>query len=486
MNFISLSFVAFFVMTAVLYFAVPGRFRWILLLVASYVFYMSAGPIYGLVIFSTTVLTYLCALGMGKGRTREQKTPLLLVALCGDVGMLFLFKYFDFFSRGLATMLRQVSLAGALPELKLLVPLGISFYTLQTLSYLFDVYRGEMEPEKNPAYLALYVAFFPTLLAGPIERGKHLLPQLHKVHDFSYERVVAGLQLVTWGVFKKVVVADRLAIYVNAVYGNPQAYRGFPLLLATFLFAIQLYYDFSGYTDIARGVAKILGYDILVNFNLPYLSKSIREFWRRWHMSMTSWFRDYVYIPLGGNRVSRARMYLNIIIVFLVSGLWHGASGTFVIWGGLHGAYMVASVATEGVRGKVRSWLSIDAEGKFATVYRTIITFCLVDFAWIFFRAGSLSEARYVVTNMFSWAHSGAATARLVRLPTGSNGIEFAICLILIAFMFMLEIMQAHRPLGHMLNGEPVLVRWLTYVGLVTTILLFGVMGSPQFFYVRF
>jgi alginate O-acetyltransferase complex protein AlgI len=423
---------------------------------------------------------------MGKDRSRRQKTPYLLIAVFADVGTLLFFKYFDFFSRSMSVVLRQINISGALPELGLLVPLGISFYTLQTLSYLFDVYRGEMEPERNPAYLALYVAFFPTLLSGPIERGKHLLPQLHKVHDFSYERSVEGLQLVAWGVFKKVVVADRIAIYVNAVYGNLRDYTGFPLLLATFLFAIQLYYDFSGYTDIARGVAKILGYDILINFNLPYLSRSIGEFWRRWHISMTSWFRDYVYIPLGGNRVSHARTYLNIVIVFLLSGLWHGAAGTFLIWGCLHGFYMVVSRATEGVRGRVTARLSIDPGSRFAILYRTVFTFCLVDFAWIFFRAGTFANAQYVITNMFRFANGPSGIGKLVSLPTGSNGKEFIICLVLIALMFVLEVAQSRRPLRQRLNGEPVLVRWLAYVGLVTAVLLFGVIGSPQFFYVRF
>jgi alginate O-acetyltransferase complex protein AlgI len=485
LNYISIRFTVFLVVTLTLYFLVPNRYRWAVLLVASYVFYMSAGPAYGAIIFCTSLVSYLCGLKMGSGRARGQKTPYLLIAIIVDVGVLLFFKYFDFFSANLGRLVHQLNVGGSLPELKLLVPLGISFYTLQTLSYIFDVYRGDIEPERHFGYLALYVAFFPTLIAGPIERGKHLLPQLNREHEFSYADTTDGLRLIAWGLFKKVVVADRIAIYVNAVYTDVRSYTGLPLILATILFAFQLYYDFSGYTDIARGVARLFGYDLLINFNLPYLSKSIVEFWRRWHMSMTSWFRDYVYIPLGGNRVSKPRAYLNIAIVFLVSGFWHGAGWTFIVWGGLHGLYMITSRATEGIRGKAVSHLPFDPKGLFAAVYRTALTFILVDFAWIFFRSSSLREATYVVTHMFSFGKT-SGLSQLVRLPLGSNELEFAICLALLFAMFGIEIAASRRPLGERLKERGLGVRWAFYVVLVMSVLLFGVMGSPQFFYARF
>jgi alginate O-acetyltransferase complex protein AlgI len=315
---------------SLVYFALPHRWRWALLLAASYYFYMCSKPVYLLVLIGTTVVSYLCAIKMGGSRTRGRRKSWLLLGLLVDLGLLFTFKYSGFFTRSIEGALHHFNIVGSMPELNLLVPLGISFYTLQTLSYLFDVYRDKMAPERHIGYLALYVSFFPTVSAGPIERGAHLLPQLHRSHDFDYQRVASALQLIAWGLFKKMVIADRLGVFVDQVYGNVRAYRGTPLLLATLLFAVQLYADFSGYTDIVRGCAKVFGYDLLPNFNLPYFARNIQEFWRRWHISMASWFRDYLYIPMGGSRRSPARTYLNIMVVFLVVGLWHGASWTFV------------------------------------------------------------------------------------------------------------------------------------------------------------
>jgi alginate O-acetyltransferase complex protein AlgI len=485
MNYISISFVVFITLTGVLYFFTRYRFRWLVLLVASYVFYMLAQPAYVLVLLATTAVSYICGLEMGKQEKKARRGKYLLAAIVLEVGSLLFFKYFTFFSSNLTNLLHSINLSGSLPELRLLVPLGISFYTLQSLSYLIDVYRGDMRPERHPGYFALYVSFFPTILAGPIERGKHLVPQLHGEYDFEYCRVTDSMRLIAWGLIKKLVIADRLAIFVNAVYGNVKAYRGLPLLVATFFFAFQLYCDFSGYTDIVRGIAGIFGYDLLINFNLPYLSRNVREFWQRWHMSMTSWFRDYLYVPMGGNRVSTARNYLNIMVVFLVSGFWHGASWTFIAWGALHGVYQVAGRATAEVREKARSAVGIKEDGWFSKAYRTVFTFCLVDFAWIFFRASSLGDARYIVSNMFSPANAMSGMRRMLAVPNAGR-LEFIFSVALILVLIAIELAQSRWSLGAGLKRQPAYARWTVYTAAMTAILIFGIAGSPQFVYVRF
>jgi D-alanyl-lipoteichoic acid acyltransferase DltB (MBOAT superfamily) len=485
MNYISIGFALFVILTAVLYFLVPYRFRWLVLLVASYVFYLFAEPAFLPVLMGITAVSYVCGLLMGKREDRGVRGKYLIAGIVLQVSCLLFFKYQGFFVSSLSSLLQDLNVTESLPELRLLVPLGISFYTLQSLSYLVDVYRGDMKPEKHPGYLALYVAFFPTILAGPIERGTHLLPQLHGRYDFEYDRVTDSMRLIARGLIKKLVIADRLAIFVNQVFGNVRAYRGLPLLVAAFLYAFQLYCDFSGYTDIVRGVAGIFGYDLLINFNLPYLARNVREFWQRWHISMTSWFRDYLYIPLGGNKVSIARTYLNIMIVFLVSGFWHGANWTFIAWGGLHGVYQVVGRATTKIRERTRSRLGIDSDGWFARSYQIILTFCLVDFAWIFFRAESLGDARYIVRNMFSPSNALSGMRAMLAVAEGGR-LEFLLSVGLILGLVLLEIIQSHRALDEDLKRQPVYVRWTVYTAAMTAILIFGIAGSPQFVYIRF
>lgn len=481
MVFNSLHFGIFFILIASLYFALPYKYRWLLLLIGSYYFYMCGGPVYALVMFSMTIVSYFCGLKMGQRESKKNRKPFLVLGLVIDLGLLFVFKYLGFFTRSAAILLKDVNILHSMPELKILLPIGISFYTLQTLSYLFDVFAGKMEPERHFGYLALYVSFFPTVLAGPIERGAHLLPQLHNDYDFDYARITDSMKLIAWGLFKKVVIADWLASFVNLVFNNVRSYTGFTLLAATVFFAIQLYCDFSGYTDMARGCARILGYDLLINFNLPYFARNMQDFWRRWHISMTSWFRDYLYIPLGGNRVSTLRNYFNIFIVFLVSGLWHGASWTFIAWGALHGTYQIIGKATRGTREQLVKKVGINPDGKFSSVYKAIITFCLVDFAWIFFRANSLRDAGYIVKNMFKFNFANLkAVVTLVGAPS------LLLDGFLILFLLMVQFIQLRGPIVPRLNEKPTYVRWAGYVTLVSTILLFAVAGSPTFIYMRF
>jgi len=380
MLFNSLEFLVFFPLVIMLYYALPFGYRWLLLLVASYVFYMWWKAEYALLLLLSTGIDYFAAIALDKTENRTKRKWLLALSLCSNLGILFFFKYFNFVNTNLGSVSELFGLAYQPSPLDVLLPVGISFYTFQTMSYTIDVYKRNMKAEKHFGYFALYVTYFPQLVAGPIERAERLLPQLHVHHPLSAENISRGLKLIFWGMFKKVAVADNLAPYVNEVFNHPQQYEGLSFMLATVFFSFQIYYDFSGYSDIAIGSARIMGVHLMTNFNHPYFAKSIAEFWRRWHISLSTWFRDYVYIPLGGNRNNH---YRNILITFLLSGLWHGANWTFIVWGGLHGLYMVVAEKTKSFQHKLIG-------GKAAHV---VITYLLVLFAWIFFRANSIGDA---------------------------------------------------------------------------------------------
>jgi D-alanyl-lipoteichoic acid acyltransferase DltB (MBOAT superfamily) len=396
--------------------------------------------------------------------------------------ILFFFKYLDFFSQSASDLLNVLKITSNLPIYKLFLPLGISFYTFQTLSYLIDVYRGDIKPERHFGYFAVYVSFFLTILSGPIERGTTLLPQLHSENKFDYNKATDGMKLVAWGLFKKVVIADRLAVYVNQVFNNAHDYTGWPLIIATFFFAFQLYCDFSGYTDMAIGCGKILGYDLRINFNLPYFSQSIKEFWRRWHISLSSWFKDYLYIPLGGNRVNKIRNYTNLILVFLVCGLWHGANWTFVIWGLIHGIYQVIGNYSKEYRGKIIKTLNINPDGSVWKIYKMLATFCLVDFAWLFFRANSMNDAVYFLGNIFK----GLGDISLQTITLGQKS-SFAIMSILILVLIFIEALdfRASNRIVISLKAKPY-YQWVTTYILIMTILILGIFAGGQFIYTNF
>jgi len=343
MLFNSLEFLFFFPTVVLLYFLTPYKYRWIILLIASYIFYMAWRAEYALLLVISTLIDYFCSLMMGRypEEEKQKRKPFLYLSLISNLGILFTFKYFNFFSASFTSLLKSLGYDYAAPAFSLLLPMGISFYTFQTMSYTIDVYHSRLKPEKHLGVFALFVTFFPQLVAGPIERAGNLLEQLKVDHKFSYANVIAGLQLMAWGFFKKIVIADNLAIMVNNVYNNPTQYTGVSLILATVFFAFQIYCDFSAYSDIAIGSAQVMGFTLMQNFNRPYFSKTIGEFWNRWHISLFTWFRDYLYIPLGGNRVVKWRWYYNLFITFLVSGFWHGANWTFIVWGALHGFYLV-------------------------------------------------------------------------------------------------------------------------------------------------
>jgi D-alanyl-lipoteichoic acid acyltransferase DltB (MBOAT superfamily) len=391
MLFNSPAFLIFFPVVTILYFCAPQRLRWVLLLAASSIFYMAFVPVYILILAVTILVDY--AAGIGIEASHGARRRLMLVAsLVANIGALAVFKYYGFAQHNLGALAAHFRLGNPLPPLAIVLPIGLSFHTFQAMSYTLEVYYGRQRAERHLGIYALYVMFYPQLVAGPIERPQNLLHQFRERHAFEYERVVAGLKRMALGMFKKVALADTLALVVDRVYGAPAAYHGPALIAATVFFSFQIYYDFAGYSDIALGAAQVMGFELMNNFDTPYFSASTSEFWRRWHISLSTWFRDYVYVPLGGSRVSRGKHYRNLAVVFLLSGLWHGAGWTYVIWGGLHGCFLICGDATRRLRARL----------PVPRVVSVLTTFALVAFGWIFFRARTLGDAWYVVTHAFS------------------------------------------------------------------------------------
>ena len=407
MLFNSIRFLIFFPAVVILYYLLPQKQKKVFLLIASYVFYMNWNAKYALLILFSTGITYLSGLLIEHARQtisesteRQRRMKWILIgSLVSNLGILFVFKYFNFMVDILTDVAVYIGKPLSLSGIDLILPVGISFYTFQALSYSIDVYRGEVPAERDFVYYALFVSFFPQLVAGPIERSGSLLKQLKKPAFFDFEKFCDGVLLMLWGYFLKIVIADRIAGYVDVVYAAPEQYPGFYLIVGTILFAFQLYCDFAGYSTIAMGTAKILGITLMDNFQSPFLATSIAELWRGWHISLTGWFRDYVYIPLGGNRRGKPRKYANILTVFLLSGLWHGASLSFVVWGLLNGLYQVVGELLLPLRKRFRCLLHLNPGTRIYCLLATLITFGLYSFSLIFFRAGSISHALLVLRN---------------------------------------------------------------------------------------
>ncbi|HEX8087798.1 MAG TPA: MBOAT family O-acyltransferase [Blastocatellia bacterium] len=485
MSFNSKEFPLFFLLIVLAYFLTPYRHRWKLLLAGSYLFYMAWKPEYASWLIVLTLIDYFCALRMGARRTKEGRLPWLLVSVGANLLLLIGFKYAGFLSETLRSVCGALGIAYGTHAFQVLLPLGISFHTLQTIGYSIDVYRGVKEPEKHLGLFALYVSFFPQLVAGPIERSTTLLPQFRKHFDFKYVRVVEGLRLMLWGLFKKIVIADRLALYVDAVYGNPLAFGAAPTALATLFFAFQIYCDFSGYSDIAIGTAKVLGYNLTINFNRPYVARSIREFWRRWHISLSSWFRDYVYVPLGGNRVSTAAWVLIILLVFLLSGLWHGANWTFCVWGLIHGTYYMVSRVTARTRGALRDFAGISPDSRLLRAASILLTFLSVCFAWVFFRAASLSDAMQLVSNLARFRGvQGAQTGVLINSLFGYKGL--ALDCMLIVFLLVTEAVVKEQRIEKYWSARPLVWRWGAAYLIIFAMIILGNLGRNEFIYFQF
>ncbi|MDD3804197.1 MAG: MBOAT family protein [bacterium] len=491
MLFNSIQYFIFLPIVAILYFILPFRFRWFWLLLSSFYFYMAWRAEYAVLMVAAVLINYTAGIMISRSEKKGLKKFYMLFGVCASFLILFVFKYFNFINALIASLFARFGFDFPVFSHSLLLPVGISFYTFQTLSYTIDVYRGREKTEKHLGVFALYVTFFPQLVAGPIERSTNLLPQFFRKNNFDLQRCLDGGKLILWGLFKKIVIADRLAVLVNTVFNNTSDYSGFQFVTAIVFFAFQIYCDFSGYSDIAIGTAQIMGYKLMDNFNRPYFSKSISEFWKRWHISLSTWFRDYLYIPLGGSRVSVPKWYFNLFFTFLVSGIWHGANTTFVIWGALNGFYMVAETF---LSKRVRSFELRHKLTKHKTLLnatKITFTFFLVLFAWIFFRANTLSDAFYVISKI---PHDFKRTfAEIVSLDEsamkkmGMERIDFVISIAVIIFMEGVHLLQRHRGIRTMLKEKPAVLRYAVYAIFIFGLIVFGTYINPaSFIYFQF
>lgn len=477
MLFNSFEFLIFFPAVTILYFLLPHKFRWILLLLASCAFYMFFVPYYILILIVTILIDYFAAIYISQS-TGKKKKIYLIISIISTCLVLFVFKYFNFFNDNFKLLARVAHWNYPIPALKILLPIGLSFHTFQSLSYVIEVYRGNQKVEKHFGIYALYVMFYPQLVAGPIERPQNILHQFYEKHHFDYDDVTHGLKQMLRGYFKKVVIADRLSIYVNAVYNNHTHHNGTSLLLATVLFAFQIYCDFSGYSDIAIGSARVMGFKLMTNFNRPYFARSISEFWKRWHISLSTWFKDYVYIPLGGNRVIMPLVCVNLLITFLLSGLWHGANWTYVIWGGLNGFYLVIGVLFYKVKSKINHDLENQHLKKLNEFLNILITFILILFSWVFFRATSFTDALDIIKKILF--DQGP-------LFIGNNkDLIYSVCFL--SLLLIIELFEEYKLFNNfsLYNNSNRLIRHLTYYSVIIIIMLFGVFDSSQFIYFQF
>ncbi len=477
MLFNSFDFLIFFPVVTLLYFLLPHAWRWALLLAASCFFYMAFIPKYILILLVTIVVDYAAGILIERTTPGNLRRLMLGTSLFVTVAILGFFKYFNFLNDNIAHVARFLHWNYGVESLRIILPIGLSFHTFQSMSYVIEVYRGNQKAERHFGIYALYVMFYPQLVAGPIERPQNLLHQFREPHRFDYGRVTGGLKRMAFGLFKKLVIADALSVVVDQVYNNLYQYTGYPLMLATICFAYQIYCDFSGYSDIALGAAQVMGFRLVENFDRPYRARSVPEFWRRWHMSLTSWFRDYVYIPLGGNRVGKARWYANLFFTFLLSGLWHGASWNFVVWGGLNGLLLILSSWTSRLRASCVRAVGLDGRPALHQVLQVVITFLLISGTWIFFRAHNLSDALYIVSHLFD---------DLVGLSRRARFAFDGFILIFILFMEYVHYSHRIRGLSNLFADRPVLQRWSLYYAIVMVTVLFGSYQEQKFIYFQF
>jgi alginate O-acetyltransferase complex protein AlgI len=478
MLFNSFQFGIFFIVVTSLYFILPYKLRWLLLLFASCYFYMAFVPIYILILGFTIVVDYFAGIYIENAIGRRRKL-FLVASLVANIGVLAVFKYYNFFNSNITELLNHFGLPNHIPYLAILLPIGLSFHTFQAMSYTIEVYRGKQKAERHFGIYALYVMFYPQLVAGPIERPQNVLPQFYEKYDITFENFSLGFKQILWGFFKKLVIADRLSIFVSMIYQHPEHHNSKTLLLATAYFAIQIYCDFSGYSDIALGTARIMGFKLMTNFNRPYFATSVSAFWRRWHISLSTWFTDYLYISIGGNRVSVPRWYFNLFFVFLVSGLWHGANWTYVIWGGLNGAYLVLAII---LRPLTDTYKDVVIHNRLLRILSKAIkasfTFVLICFSWIFFRANTVQDAFTVIKRIFTVPG---------KLYFQDDYTLLAYPFIGVAILFLYELNQEmnHGKSTYFFNKSPV-VRMAIYSLLLITILLIGVFDGGQFIYFQF
>jgi D-alanyl-lipoteichoic acid acyltransferase DltB (MBOAT superfamily) len=463
MLFNSLQFLVFFAFIVTHYYAIPSQRRWLLLLAASCYFYMVFVPVYILILFAVILIDYFAAFLIARN-TGALRKLFLGLSLVTNIGILCYFKYYNFFLENVTLLLSSWHIKNPLPFIEVVLPVGLSFHTFQAMSYTIEVYRGRQAPEKHLGIYALYVLFFPQLVAGPIERPQNLLHQFHATQVFSKENLRRGLLLMAWGFFKKMVIADRLAQVVDYCYTNAWWESTGGMWIGVIFYSIQIYCDFSGYSDIAVGSAKTLGVDLMENFRNPYLSTSMTEFWRRWHISLSTWFRDYIYIPLGGSRVPLKKYIAIVLLVFIISGLWHGAKYTFLIWGLLHGLLLLLEHFTH---------REDDRMNLFQKAFRTLYVFFASTIAWVFFRAQSIQDALFVLRKLF-FPSAGSS----YWLPVGTNEMFFIVVLITILLGFEKKIKTFDIAIGKKYYAS----LWM----LIVVIYVFGIYNYRQFIYFQF
>jgi D-alanyl-lipoteichoic acid acyltransferase DltB (MBOAT superfamily) len=477
MLFNSLTFVFFFIVVTTAYFVLPQRARWWWLLAASCYFYMAFIPAYLLILLFTIVVDYFAGIWIERSSGRRRKL-FLVASLLANVGCLAFFKYGNFTLDNFAAALRLAGIRASVPHLDFILPIGLSFHTFQAMSYTIEVFRGRQRAERHFGIYALYVMFYPQLVAGPIERPQNLLHQFREHYRFDAERVVRGFQRMLWGGFKKIVVADRLGLLVDAVYDAPRLHDGPTLVAATVFFAFQIYADFSGYSDIAIGAAEVMGFRLMTNFRAPYRSRSVGEFWRRWHISLSTWFRDYVYVPLGGSRTPLARQCFNLLVTFGVSGLWHGANWTYVVWGLLNGGFVIVE----------RLWQERRPARPSQSLAACFLTFAAICVTWIFFRARNLEDAVYVLGHLGAHWPALATVAGRARF-LGSFGVPMIGLVVSLAALFLMhgvDLFTGDGDIQRVLSARPGWQRWGVYYGLTAAIFLFGRFGNQQFIYFQF
>ncbi|MDP5139392.1 MAG: MBOAT family protein [Spirosomaceae bacterium] len=482
MLFNSLQFVFFFIIVSLLYYTLRHRGRIWLLLLASCYFYMAFKPVYIFILLFTIIVDYFAGIWIAQAEGKKRKW-LLILSLITNIGFLAIFKYFNFINQNLNIVFGLFGMQNPIPDYPLDLPIGLSFHTFQAMSYTIEVYRRNQKPEKDFIIYSLYVMFYPQLVAGPIERPQNLLWQFHTYFKYNFENIKAGLIRIAWGLFMKVVIADRLAMVVDYSYNDPVSHNGLTLLLATFFFTFQIYCDFAGYSSIAIGCARLMGFNLMENFDAPYFSKSISEFWRRWHISLSTWFKDYLYIPLGGNRVSEWRLYFNFFLVFTISGLWHGAAWTYVIWGSLHGIYLIAAMMVKkyiplgrkekGEKNKDGLVNTNTFQLTVTKLWNIAFTFVLVMFTWIFFRAHGLSNAKTVILKITQLKFSD-----VIATPFSFN--EMVFCWVLILVLLLKD------KFARIISSENTPLFYVKFIGLMIACYFLGVFTSNQFIYFQF
>lgn len=496
MLFNSLEFLFFFPVVVFTYFLIPRRIKYIWLLLSSYFFYMSWSPRYAVLIIISTIITFVSGLWMDRVTAKSGRKVIVAVSVISNLTILTVFKYADFVLQSLDRLMGRFGTGGSIwgSRLNLLLPVGISFYTFQAIGYIIDVYRGKVRAEHNFFKYALFVSFFPQLVAGPIERSDNLLRQIDNIPNvklFDYERITNGLIYMLYGYFLKMVIADRVSLLVDTVFDAWYLYGTVELVTGAIGFAIQIYCDFSSYSTIAIGAAQVMGFKLIENFNAPYFACSIKEFWRRWHISLSTWFRDYLYIPLGGSWCSVGRKHINLMITFLASGLWHGANWTYIIWGGIHGLYQILGEILRPAKNKIYPHIGIRVDSISYKVGQVIVTFLLTDFAWIFFRAENIGMAIGYISNIFKRWNPWAISDRSLY-SIGLSNYEWNVLLIALAFVLIVDSIKVlkHERIDCFLNEQGTLVKGLIIGFMILMIGIFGEYGSgfdaKQFIYFQF